>query len=54
MAVLEVAYVAVVVAGFASIGNMGAPLPDPYLAIAEVLVLVMAPILVVLMVAIHR
>jgi hypothetical protein len=52
--VLEIAYIAVFVAGFASIGNMSAPLPDPYLAIAEVLILVMAPILVVLMVAIHQ
>ena len=29
--VLEIAYVAVFVAGFASIGNTSAPLPDPYL-----------------------
>jgi hypothetical protein len=47
------AYVVVFVVGFASIGNLGKPLPDPYLAIAEVLILVMAPIMVALMLAIH-
>jgi hypothetical protein len=52
--VLEVAYVAVFVVGFASISNASDPLPDPYLAIAEVLILVMAPILVCLMLAIHH
>src|SRR6266567_723929 len=30
------------------------PLPDPYLAIAEILILVMAPIMVCLMLAIHQ
>jgi hypothetical protein len=30
------------------------PLPDPYLAIAEVIILVMAPIMVLLMLAIHE
>jgi hypothetical protein len=40
--VIEVAYVAVFVAGFASIGNISAPLPDPYLAIGEIIILVMA------------
>jgi hypothetical protein len=51
--VLEVAYVAVFVAGFASIGNTSRPLPDPYLGIAEGIILVMAPILVALMLAIN-
>jgi hypothetical protein len=51
---IEVVYVAVFVAGFASIGNTSDPLPDPYLAIGEILILVMAPILVCLMLAIHQ
>src|SRR6266511_1677074 len=51
---IEVVYVAVFVAGFASIGNAGDPLPDPYLAIAEILILVMVPIMVCLMLAIHQ
>jgi hypothetical protein len=52
--VLELAYVLVFVAGFASLGNTSAPLPDPYLGIAEVIILVMAPIMVALMLAIHE
>jgi hypothetical protein len=52
MLVLVAAYVVFVV-GFASIGNLSKPLPDPYLAIAEALILVMAPIMVALMLAIH-
>ena len=51
---IEVVYVAVFVAGFASIGNTSAPLPDPYLAIGEIIILVMAPIMVCLMLAIHQ
>ncbi len=51
---IDVAYVAVFVAGFASIRNTSDPLPDPYLAIAEILILVMAPIMVCLMLAIHQ
>jgi len=54
MVVLEAAYVVVFIIGFASLGNTSDPLPDPYLAIAEVLILVMAPILVLLMMAIHE
>src|SRR5580765_376202 len=46
---MEFLYVAVFIAGFASIRNTSKPLPDPYLAIAEILILVMAPILVCLM-----
>lgn len=52
--VLELVYIAVFVAGFASLGNTSKPLPDPYLAIAEVLILVMAPTMVMLMLAIHH
>lgn len=51
---IEVAYVAVFVAGFASIRNTSDPLPDPYLAIGEILILVLAPIMVCLMLAIHQ
>jgi len=49
-----VAYAVVVVAGFVSLGNVRDPLPDPYLAIAEFLILAMGPIMVMLMVVIHR
>jgi hypothetical protein len=51
--VISVAYAAIMVAGFASLGNLTDPLPDPYLAVAEVLILVMAPVMVVLMAAVH-
>jgi hypothetical protein len=51
---IEVVYVVVFVVGFASIGNTSDPLPDPYLAIGEILILVMAPIMVCLMLAIHQ
>lgn len=51
---IEVVYVAVFIAGFASIHNTSDPLPDPYLAIGEILILVMAPIMVCLMLAIHQ
>lgn len=52
--VLEVFYVAVFIVGFADVGNTSDPLPDPYLAIVEVIILVMAPIMVALMLAIHH
>jgi hypothetical protein len=51
---IEVAYIAVFVVGFASISNTRDPLPDPYLAIAEILILLMAPIMVCLMLAVHE
>jgi hypothetical protein len=50
---LTVVYSADFVVGFAALGNVRDPLPDPYLAIGEVLILVMAPILVALMLAVH-
>jgi hypothetical protein len=50
---VSVAYAAVMVAGFVSLGNLSDPLPDPYLGVAEVLILVMAPVMVVLMAAVH-
>ena len=51
--VLTVVYIADFVVGFAALGNLHDPLPDPYLGIGEVLILVMAPIMVALMLAIH-
>jgi hypothetical protein len=54
MFLLDVVYIIVFIVGFASLGNTSKPLPDPYLAIAEVLILVMAPIMVLLMLAIHQ
>jgi hypothetical protein len=37
----------------AAMGDLSKPLEDPYLAVMEVLILVMAPILVLLAVVIH-
>jgi hypothetical protein len=48
-----VAYAVTMVAGFAAMGDLSKPLEDPYLAIMEVLILVMAPVLVLLAVVIH-
>ncbi|MCW2721307.1 hypothetical protein [Pseudonocardia sp.] len=53
VAAISAAYAVVMVVGFASMGNLTDPLPDPYLAVAEVLILVMAPVMVVLMAAVH-
>jgi hypothetical protein len=50
---IGVAYAVTMVAGFATMGNLSKPLEDPYLAVMEVLILVMAPILVLLAVVIH-
>ena len=50
---ISVAYAAIMVAGFGSLGNLTDPLPDPYLAVAELLILLMAPVMVVLMAAVH-
>jgi hypothetical protein len=49
----SIAYAAVMVAGFLSIGNLTDPLPDPFLAVAEVLILLLAPAMVVLIAAVH-
>ncbi len=51
--VLSVVYAVVMGAGFSSMGNLADPLPDPYLAVAEVLILLMAPAMVVLVGALH-
>jgi hypothetical protein len=53
LAAFGVAYAVTMVVGFAAMGNLSKPLEDPYLAIMEVLILVMAPILVLLAVVIH-
>jgi hypothetical protein len=50
---IGVVYAVTMVAGFAVMGNLSKPLEDPYLAIMEVLILVMAPILVLLAAVIH-
>jgi hypothetical protein len=51
--VISAAYAAVMAAGFGSLGNLTDPLADPYLAVAELLILLMAPVMVVLMAAVH-
>jgi hypothetical protein len=53
IAVLAVFYAVAVVLGFVALGDVVRPLPDPYLAVAELLILVMAPAMVVLTAAIH-
>ena len=50
---IGVAYVVTFVVGFASMGDLSKPLEDPYLAIAEILIVILAPILVLLMVVVH-
>jgi hypothetical protein len=50
---IGVAYALTVVAGFVSLGNLNDPLRDPYLGIAEVLIILMAPIMVTLMVVVY-
>jgi hypothetical protein len=49
----SIPYTITMVLGFSSMGNLRDPLPDPYLAVAEVLILLMAPFMVTLMVAVH-
>jgi hypothetical protein len=48
-----VAYAVTMVVGFGAMGSLSKPLEDPYLAIMEVLILVMAPVLVLLAVVVH-
>jgi hypothetical protein len=50
---IGVAYAVTMVTGFSSMGSLGKPLPDPYLAVAEALILVMAPVLVLLAAVVH-
>ena len=54
MLFLVAVYIVVFVFGFADLGDTSKPLPDPYLAIAEIIILIMAPIMVTLMLAIHH
>jgi len=51
--VMYLLYIPVLVVGFAVAGNVEDPLEDPYLAILEVLILLMAPLLVLMMVAVY-
>jgi hypothetical protein len=51
---IGVAYVIVFVVGFASMGDLSKPLKDPYLPIAEILIVILAPSLVLLMVVVHE
>jgi hypothetical protein len=53
VAAFSIPYAITMVLGFSSMGNLRDPLPDPYLAVAEVLILLMAPFMVTLMVAVH-
>ena len=48
-----VAYAIVMVTGFVSLGNLSKPLADPYLGIAEGLIIAMAPVMVMLMGAVY-
>jgi len=51
--VLGALYVVVVAAGFAVAGSLSVPLPDPWLGLAEVLILLLAPVLVLLAAFLH-
>ena len=44
---LGLAYVPTMIAGFVAVGGLSAPIPDPYLAAMELLILLLAPTLVV-------
>jgi hypothetical protein len=48
-----ITYTVIMVVGFAAMGNFSKPLEDPYLAIIEVMIMFMAPILVLLAVVIR-
>lgn len=50
---LGIAYVVAIVGGFVSNRNLRDPVKGPYLVVAEVMILVMAPVLLALSVAIH-
>jgi hypothetical protein len=53
IAAFSIPYAITMVLGFSSMGNTRDPLPDPYLAVAELLILLMAPFMVTLMIAVH-
>jgi hypothetical protein len=46
-------YAPTLVAAFVSAGNVNDPLTDPFLGILEVQIILMAPLMVVMMVAVH-
>ncbi|MBJ7598699.1 MAG: hypothetical protein DLM67_23070 [Candidatus Nephthysia bennettiae] len=51
---LGLAYVPTMVAGFVAAGGLSAPIPDPYQAVMELLILLLAPALVVAFAALYR
>jgi hypothetical protein len=51
---LGLAYVPTMVAGFVAAGGLSAPIPDPYQAVMELLILLLAPTLVVAFAALYR
>jgi hypothetical protein len=52
--IMSVLYVPTMVAGIVAAGNMRDPLKDPYLGIMEAQIIVMAPLMVLAMNAVHR
>jgi len=50
---LLIAYVVTLVLGFLSLASALDPIGDPYFSILEVLIVVMAPLMVLVMVAVH-
>jgi hypothetical protein len=50
---IGVAYAITLAAGFSAMASFSKPLQDPYLAVAEALILLMAPTMVMLMVVVH-
>lgn len=50
---LQLAYAIVLVAGLAALPSPDAPIPDPYFTAMELLILLVAPLLVILMAALH-
>jgi hypothetical protein len=51
---LGLAYVPTMVAGFVASGGLSAPIRDPYLAVMELLILLLAPTLVVVFAALYQ
>src|SRR5438128_1243555 len=51
---LGLAYVPTMIAGFVAVGGLSAPIPDPYLAAMELMILLLAPTLVVAFAALYR
>jgi hypothetical protein len=51
---LGLAYVPTMIAGFVAVGGLSAPIPDPYQAAMELMILLLAPALVVAFAALYR